>query len=120
MSFKRTKEDFEEEFTSQYNLENHYDKHVVKRKEYDVTPEEYEAIADKLQRTPIDNKNIFGYISEVDGKEAYVKWNKATEDFVVYTYKNNIPYTISLYKKTYREYNSEMWDSYVGEIPTGK
>ena len=112
--------DMDEEFTSEYNLDNHYDKHVKNRKEYSVSKEEYEAIADKLQRTPIDNKKIFGYISKVDDKEAYVKWNKDTEDFVVYVYKKDKPYTISLYKKTYREYNSEMWDSYLGEIPAGK
>ena len=79
---------------------------------------EYEDIADKLSRKKIDNKNIFGYISITrENKTAYCKYNRATEDFVVYTLRNNEPYTITMYKKDWRQYNADKAIEYFDEIP---
>ena len=115
-------DDFDEEFTSEYNRSAHYQKH---KKEFpNWTEEEYEKQAEILARKPVDNKRIFGYVSGDDkGRTAYVKWDKETELFTVYTYKGNTPYTITAFDKTPREYESEKWDKvygYVDEIPNGK
>ena len=49
-----------EEFTSITNRNDHYDKHVVKGKQFTCSPEEYEERADILQKAKVDNKTIFG------------------------------------------------------------
>lgn len=117
MSFEIT-----EEFTSEENRQKHYNKHVLRNKEFgDISEEEYEILADELQRTPIDNKNILGYQSITrENRTAYCKYDKSTGIFVVYTYKNNVPYTITCYTKTIREYSSDKAIEYFDEIPPGK
>lgn len=110
-------EDFEEQFTSPKNKDTHYTKRQNQNQYTDITKDEYEAIADKLSKTPIDNKRVFGYMSITkEGKTAYCKYDKQTEDFVVYTIKDSIPYTITMYKKSWRQYNSEKSISYFDEI----
>ena len=112
-----------EKFTSEFNKEAHYNKHKEKFKKISI--DEYEHLADELAKKPVDNKRIFGYLSaNTLGRNAYVKWDKDTELFVVYTWNKNHsePLIISLYKKTFREYESEKWNkkyAYEGEIPTG-
>ena len=115
-------DDFDEEFTSEYNKNAHYQKH---QKEYpEWTEDEYEKYAEELAYKPVDNKNIFGYISgDAQGREAYVKWDKNTELFTVYTYRGNKPYTITAFRKSKREYEGGKWDNvygYIDEIPSGK
>ena len=111
-------EDFEEEFTSPGNKKKHYNKRQRQGQYLNITADEYEDVADKLSRDKIDNKNIFGYISITrDNKTAYCKYNKATEDFVVYTLRNNEPYTITMYKKDWRQYNADKAIEYFDEIP---
>lgn len=127
MKFRKIKffEEFEEEFSTEYSKNKHYDRHVVKEKQFDnITPDEYEAIADDLARRKVDHKVIFGYQTESpknDNRVRYAKYNKATEDFVVYGIgKNNEPVIISLHKKTWREYNIDHNIKYIDEIPEGK
>nr|CAI9751357.1 hypothetical protein DGKKSRWO_DGKKSRWO_CDS_0075 [uncultured phage]CAI9752243.1 hypothetical protein CVNMHQAP_CVNMHQAP_CDS_0075 [uncultured phage] len=114
--------EIKEEFTSEQNLRSHYNKHVIHKQEFgDITEKEYETLADQLQRSKIDNKTIFGYTSETrDGRTAYCKYDKDTEIFVVYTYKNSTPYTITCYTKTWREFTGDKAIEYFDEIPEGK
>ena len=95
-----------EEFTSIINRDAHYDKHVVKGKQFRYSPEEYEERADILQKSKVDNKTIFGYQSLTrEGRTANCKYNRDTEEFVVYTIRNGTPCTITFYKKDeYREH----------------
>lgn len=111
-----------EEFTSEQNLDIHYNKHVKRKGEFgDITKEQYEQLADDLQLSKIDNKNIFGYMSETkEGKTAYCKYDKNTGVFVVYTYRRGTPYTITCYIKSWREYNGDKAIEYYDEIPEGK
>lgn len=110
-------EDFEEQFTSLKNKEKHYTKRQNQKQYTDITKDEYEDIADKLSRKSIDNKNIFGYVSLTkEGKTAFCKYDKNTQDFVVYTYKDSKPYTITMYKKDWRQFNSDKAIEYFDEI----
>lgn len=119
----------DEQFSSDYSKQTHYNKHVVtgnnkeKKVFHNINQDEYEALADTLAITPVDNKNIFGYESEdISGKISYVKWNKTTEVFVAYTYDEGNPDPIikSCYVKTFREYNGDKTIQYMGEIPQGR
>lgn len=109
-----------EEFTSAYNKHVHYDKHITKYKEFDLTIDEYERAAEELALTPIDNVNIFGYISETPaGKTAYCKYDKAKKYFTVYTYNNFKPLTITMHKKEYYEYLCDKMVEFHAEMPFG-
>ena len=106
-----------EEFTSIANRDAHYDKHVVKGKQFTYNLEEYEEKADILQKSKVDNKTIFGYQSLTrEGRIANCKYNRATEEFVVYTMRNGKPYTITFYKKDWREFNGDKAIEYFDEI----
>lgn len=122
VKFSTRFDDFDEEFTSEYNRQAHYQKHKKESPEW--TEEEYEKQAEILAKKPVDNKRIFGYVSSgKDEKIAYAKWDKDTELFVVYSYKKDFPYIITAFKKSKREYESGKWDTvygYVDEIPRGK
>lgn len=124
--FSRLAEDaFEEEFTNQRTKEDHYQRHVVKGREYakTVTADDYEAIADTLARTSVDYRHIFGYETTApdgDTRTRYAKYNKETEDFVVYGWREKEPQIISLHKKTWRQYTIDKAVKYLGEIPEGK
>ena len=122
-----------EKFTSAFNRDNHYEKHIIKGQEFKkmdgkkkrlLTADEYEQMAEELSYKPIDNKRIFGYVSkDRNGDEAYAKWDAETEMFTVYVWRGGKTHTITAFSKDFREYNSEMWDSvygYAGEIPEGK
>ena len=111
-------EDFEEDFTSPRNKKKHYNKRLRQGQYLDITADEYEDVADKLSRKKIDNKTIFGYMSITrDNKTAQCKYNRATEDFVIYTIRNNEPYSITMYKKNWRQYNADKAIEYFDEIP---
>ena len=114
---------YDEEFTSEENKHAHYTKHVTTNNEFNnMTEEQYEQEAEKLARTPVDNKNIFGYIQKRDDLISYVKYNKDNEFFTVYTYKRNntTPYTITFFRKSWRQYNGDKAFDYFDEIPQGK
>lgn len=109
-----------EEFTSKRNRNAHFKKHQ-KQFSSETTVKEYERLADKLQRTPVDNKNILGYMSLTrENRTAYCKYDKEQELFVVYTYRNGEPFTITCYKKNWRDFTSAKAIEYFDEIPIGK
>lgn len=126
IKIKKPKKDFEEEFTSEENLKRHYDKHIKQNKEYNWTKEEYDKYSDILSKTPCDYKKIFGY-AERDrrsGDECYVKYDKELELFITYVInKTRGPLVITAYRKTWREFQSDMYGDeiyeYIGEIPKG-
>ena len=125
MKFKRYFDDeFDEEFTSPHNRHKHYTKHIVNRKEYDMTEEEYEKYSEDLMKTPCDYKNILGYkaIDKDNGLPCYVKYDKDKEFMTVY---NEDGKTITSFKRPYRDFIGKMYDAnqryeYVDEIPRGK
>lgn len=111
----------DEKFTSEQNLENHYNSHVVKRHEFThMSKEEYEKLADELQRAKIDNKNIFGYIGMHNGQLAHCKYDKKNGYFVAYTMRGKEPYTITFYPIEYRVYMGRKAAYYEDEIPDGE
>lgn len=113
-----------EKFNNQYNLRRHYVRHVKspKRGEIpfgDVTVTEYEQIADDTQRMPVDNKRIFGYEVEKEGRKSYNKFDKDTGVFVAYFYNGDVPLTINCYKMDFNKFKRR--ERYkIGEIPEGK
>lgn len=116
-------ESIDERFTSDYNLDAHYKKHVIDKKEFgNITKEQYESLADDLQKRKVDNKEIFGYVSETREKRtAYCKYDKSTGIFVVYTYaRDGEPLTITCYTKTWQEFTGDKAIEYYDEIPYGK
>lgn len=125
MKFKRYFDDeFYEEFTSPQNRHTHYTKHIVDRKEYDMSEEEYEKYSEDLMNTPCDYKNIFGYIciDKVTNKKGYVKYNKEKEFMTVY---NDAGKTVTSFRRPYRDFIGKMYDAneryeYIDEIPRGK
>ena len=120
----RCVDNMDERFTNKYSKADHYKKHVNTNKEYNgISVDDYEVIADKLALTPVNHKNILGYETtapEGDNRVRYAKYNKDTEDFVVYGYKGVEPAIISLHKKTWRQYITDKAVKYLGEIPEGK
>lgn len=106
-----------EEFTSLANRDAHYDKHVVKGKQFKCGPEEYEARAELLQTSKVDNRKIFGYQSLTrEGRTANCKYNRDTEEFVVYTVRDGKPYTVTFYKKDWREFTGDKAIEYYDEL----
>lgn len=123
MKFRKYYDDFEEEFTSPQNRKAHYDKHIVNRKEYDMTEEEYEKFSEELMNTPCDYRNIFGYkaIDKNNNKVAYIKYDKDKEFMTVY---NEARKTVTSFRRSYRDFIGKMYDAneryeYVDEIPRG-
>ena len=109
--------DIDEESTSEKNRQSHYNKRIKDEKQFDYSEEEYEKRADELSRSRIDNKNIFGYISlTIENKNAYCKYNKNTEEFVVYSLRDGVPCDITMCRKTWREYTGDKAIEYFGEI----
>lgn len=128
MKFKKLQQfddELDERFTNTRTKVDHYQRHVLHNGEYSnkLTAEEYEQLADALAKATVDNKNIFGYETTApdgDTRTRYAKYNKETEDFVVYGYNKNEPQIISLHKKTWRQYTIDKSVKYMGEIPAGK
>ena len=111
----------DEKFTSDINRDIHFNKHIVIKNEFDYSEEEYEQRAELLAKSNIDNKKIFGYISITkDNKTAYCKYNKETQEFTVYTYRKDEPYTITMYRKSWRDFMGDKAIEYFDEIPLGK
>lgn len=124
MKIKRFFEDIDEEFTSPQNRQSHYNKHIVGRKEFEISEEEYEKYSEDLMNTPCDYKNIFGYIAKdkKTGDLSYIKYDKQKEFMTVY---NKNKKTITSFKRSYRDFMGKMYDSnqryeYVDEIPRGE
>lgn len=119
MKFKIV-ESLEEKFTSEKDRDIHYNKHIVRNKEYEMSPEEYEQAAEDLARKKIDNKTIFGYIQEVDGKQRYAKYDKDLELFTSYVWEDDEPKTVTAFRRDWRTFNGLRFSDYIDEIPEGK
>lgn len=113
--------DVEEKFTNQNNLDKHYRKHIEKEKEYDWTKEEYDKYSEILMKTPVNHRNIDGYVMETEEGNRYCKYDKDTELFVIYRYNgNNEPEAITAFKRPWRKYQGNKLIDYIDEIPEGK
>lgn len=114
-----------EKFNSINNLRRHYIKHVKAVNTRtgvslgDLTMREYEKLADDTQRMPVDNKRIFGYEIEKDGRKAYNKFDKQTNVFVAYYYNGNTPLTINCYGMHFDQFMRRERNK-IGNIPEGK
>lgn len=121
MKFKFTYDDeLDEKFTSDYNLEKHYTKHIKKEKEYNWTQEEYDKYTEELMKTPVNHKDIDGYVIDTEEGQRYCKYNTNNELFVIYRYDGNEPEAITSFKRPYRDYQGKKYTEYVDEIPNGK
>ena len=125
MKFNYRFDDFDEDFTSPQNRHIHYTKHVKDAREYNMTEEEYEKAAEELAYTPCDYKRIYGYVAKDNqGRIGYVKYDKETELFTVYIWKGNKPFTVTAFRRSWRDFYGKMYSdetyAYVDEIPKGK
>lgn len=102
----------DERFSSPRSKEYHYSKHVkdngfsddadkrTNHREYEFTTyeyptsDDYERGADEFARSDIRDKNIECFVDK-DGK--FHKYNKATDEFTVYSIENGEPINISYY-----------------------
>ena len=98
----------DEEVELTRSVKAHWNKNNVNREEVDLQ-KEAESLIDK----PCDYKNIFGYISEKDGKKSFVKYNKEKEVYVNYKLDGKI---ICSKIMSWREYEGSKYDTYYGEI----
>lgn len=91
-----------------------------------MTVDEYEKRAELLQSMPVDNKKVFGYYGEHRAssgvmRNAYYKYNKETQEYVVYTYlSDGQPRTITYFRIPWSQYNGDKASQYVDEIELGK
>lgn len=124
MKFKVHDDDWDweldEKFTSDRNLDKHYEKHIEKEKEYDWTKEEYDKYSEILMKTPVNHRNIDGYVVSTDEGDRYCKYDKNTELFVMYRYTGNEPEAITAFKRPWRKYQGIKAAEYMDEIPEGK
>lgn len=91
-----------------------------------MTADEYEKRAKLLQSMPVDNKKVFGYYGEHRApsgamRNAYYKYNKETQEYVVYAYlSDGQPKTIAYFRIPWSQYNGDKALQYVDEIEPGK
>lgn len=113
--------DLDEKFTSEENKMIHYNTHGA---EFDgLDADEYEELADEIQRKPVDGINILGYksLNHKSKRIAFCKYDVKRGIFVVYTYfDDGQPYTITCYKKTRQEYEIAKRNEMFDVIPKGK
>lgn len=114
-----------ERFVNNYQWDDHFRRHAIEDGYYpNISKQEYLAIAEKLADSPVDMFRIQGYTIPVDdGRIKYVKWNRDTEDFVVYGRESlgSEPIIISMYKVSLRQFKGRAYslNKNVGEIPYG-
>lgn len=122
-------ESLDEKFISN-NRDIHWEKHRNQFTQDSVfskmTADEYEKRAKLLQSMPVDNKKVFGYYGEHRApsgamRNAYYKYNKETQEYVVYAYlSDSQPKTIAYFRISWSQYNGDKASQYVDEIKPGK
>lgn len=122
-------ESLDEKFISN-NRDIHWEKHRNQFTQDSVfskmTADEYEKRAKLLQSMPVDNKKVFGYYGEHRApsgamRNAYYKYNKETQEYVVYAYlSDGQPKTIAYFRIPWSQYNGDKALQYVDEIKPGK
>lgn len=123
-------ESLDEKFISDNNRDIHWEKHRNQFTQDSVfskmTADEYEKRAKLLQSMPVDNKKVFGYYGEHRApsgamRNAYYKYNRETQEYVVYAYlSDGQPKTIAYFKIPWSQYNGDKALQYVDEIKPGK
>lgn len=123
-------ESLDEKFISDNNRDIHWEKHRNQFTQDSVfskmTADEYEKRAKLLQSMPVDNKKVFGYYGEHRApsgamRNAYYKYNKETQEYVVYAYlSDGQPRTITYFRIPCSQYNGDKALQYVDEIEPGK
>lgn len=104
-------------FYDEYDYCDENKKQVVKTVENTLSREEINEIADKVVNLKVDNKTIFGYITQdASGKPYFCKWDKDSEVFVKYFITNGKLTTVSRKTKSFREYNGDKAAEYFDEI----
>ena len=115
----------ESNFTTK-NLKSHIDKHHDQY-ENDIrfkdakTDEDfariYDTIGDRLSKMKVGKSDSRGrFVGFIDKQNRRVKFDKATGDFVVYSG----PSTISLHKKTVKQYKNILRRDFKSEFPYNK
>ena len=119
----------EERFTSAKSKKQHFYGHTRNVSATQQELDEYEAAADALALKPVDHKIIFGYEVDPDSyalhtpyemrDRRFCKYNKATEEYVVYGGLNQEgePIVISFYHISWREFQAKKYTNYLDEIP---
>ena len=102
-----------DDFDSTYS---NRERNVVKQQPIEYTAEEIEQRATNLSKEKVDHKKIFGYVAKVDNNIVYCKYNKDTEEFVTYQVINGTISNMSLKMVSWRDYNSNKYIDYIGEI----
>jgi hypothetical protein len=114
-----------ERFVNRYQWEDHYKRHAIIDGHYpNLSKEEYLDKAEQLADRPVDMFKIQGYMTRSnDGRAKYIKWNRDTNDFVVYGRESegSEPIIISMYKVPPKQFRGRAYSSgaSVGEIPYG-
>ena len=111
MKFRFTEDDF----GSTYINKKSYTRNSVKPT-IEYSAEEIEQRITALSNKKVDHKKIFGYVAKVDDNIVYCKYNKDTEEFVTYQKDNGIVSNLSMKTISWREYNSNKYIDYIGEI----
>lgn len=105
-----------------YKDEKHLDDHMKHKDQIDpsLTRDKFNVYGDYLYTTPIDNKNIFGFISCSNGVYGVAKYDKKNRIFIVYDFDdNNKPFTRTTMRFGMDRYLKIKERDYVGDVPQG-
>ena len=112
---------FNEWFPDEETLDYHYDKHVIRRKEFgDLSKSRYDMDSDNLSRLDVGG-DIDGFIGRYFDKLYHYKYNYKTNALVIYKLDNRGEHiTISYFKRNRDSYERHKKEDYVSEIPKGE
>lgn len=103
------------------NLKQQYFKRKKDWVETPISEEDYIRFATRLAGANVDYDKVLGYLATTPNHHlVYCKYNKKTENFVVYFYHESVSTIVTFFKKSWREYEGEKWADYYDEIPSGK
>lgn len=103
-----------ERFSTPEARKKHYDLHYPERLKDihpDMSEEEYEQRADEIARSPVGG-DLEGYVTRKTaydgtrfGDPRYIKYNRATGEFVAYQHNGKEPIINTYHTKSSRQYN---------------
>lgn len=105
-----------------YKDEDSVNRHLKHLDEIDpnLTVDEFNTYGDYLYTTPVDNKNVFGFISCNKGVYGVAKYDKRNRLFIVYDFdENGNPFTRTTMRFGKGRYEDEKRKYYAGEVPKG-
>ena len=109
----------EDPYRDTQHMKSHAEKH---KSQIDpaLTDDEFDIYGDYLYEAPIDNKNVFGFISCSDGVYGIAKYDKKNRLFIVYDFdENEKPFTRTTMRFGMGRYLQIKEKNYVGEVPSG-